>query len=383
MTSPAPPMAKRPRCTKCQSPTYPPSDEYWHIGDTPILLRSFTPRISRGSNSMTQLLVPRPAINPSTLARPAPAVAKYRKITAYSSASSPPFWIGASACGMCAIPYATSISSTNTSATGRVSSPITISSPPKNSSTPANPICENSSAVAPEPPIPPNQPKSFWAPCCMNNSPAAIRKITCVTGVNFASPESTPLAPVVAILDSFPSCPTTGLIVLTSGRPQPRPTPISGADRRARLLLPPRLHATHHIRQRLPFQRRLHRAPRRVRRLREHRLDVPPHGASRVRVSRGHGEELSALHRPVHVQQRDRRRRTRQQRPAARTQTRRRQTRPREEAQQPPDHRRVRVHARRQTLGGHRLASARREHGQHVDGHRESTADRHFRPGSV
>ena len=54
-------------------------------------------------------------------------------------------------------------------ATGVVRSPTTTSRPPKNSSTPASPMSENNSAVPPDSPMPPNQPKSFCAPCCMNN----------------------------------------------------------------------------------------------------------------------------------------------------------------------------------------------------------------------
>ena len=34
MTRPAPPIARLPRCTRCQSPTVPSSATYWHIGDT-------------------------------------------------------------------------------------------------------------------------------------------------------------------------------------------------------------------------------------------------------------------------------------------------------------------------------------------------------------
>src|ERR1035437_727788 len=42
MIRPAPPMAREPRCTRCQSPAIPSSEEYWHIGDTPMRLRSVT-----------------------------------------------------------------------------------------------------------------------------------------------------------------------------------------------------------------------------------------------------------------------------------------------------------------------------------------------------
>ena len=43
--SPAPPTALLPRCTKCQSFAYPPTLEYWHIGDTLIRFRNITSRI--------------------------------------------------------------------------------------------------------------------------------------------------------------------------------------------------------------------------------------------------------------------------------------------------------------------------------------------------
>src|SRR4029453_3997126 len=34
ITNPAPPIARLPRCTRCQSPINPSSATYWHIGDT-------------------------------------------------------------------------------------------------------------------------------------------------------------------------------------------------------------------------------------------------------------------------------------------------------------------------------------------------------------
>ena len=49
-TSPAPPTARDPRCTRCQSVANPSTLLYWHIGETPIRLRSVTPRIVSGSN---------------------------------------------------------------------------------------------------------------------------------------------------------------------------------------------------------------------------------------------------------------------------------------------------------------------------------------------
>src|SRR5258706_10615010 len=47
-TSPAPPAARLPRWTRCQSSGSPSTAEYWHIGDTTMRLRSVTPRIARG-----------------------------------------------------------------------------------------------------------------------------------------------------------------------------------------------------------------------------------------------------------------------------------------------------------------------------------------------
>src|ERR1019366_6500972 len=54
ITSPAPPCARAPRCTRCQSVANPSTDEYWHIGETPMRLaksteRSFSPRPSHRS----------------------------------------------------------------------------------------------------------------------------------------------------------------------------------------------------------------------------------------------------------------------------------------------------------------------------------------------
>src|SRR5271167_663914 len=42
ITRPAPPTAREPRCTRCQSFGKPSSDEYWHIGETAMRLRSTT-----------------------------------------------------------------------------------------------------------------------------------------------------------------------------------------------------------------------------------------------------------------------------------------------------------------------------------------------------
>jgi broad specificity phosphatase PhoE len=47
-TAPAPPCANLPRCTKCQSVTWPSCAEYWHIGEMTMRLRRRTPRSSIG-----------------------------------------------------------------------------------------------------------------------------------------------------------------------------------------------------------------------------------------------------------------------------------------------------------------------------------------------
>ena len=50
-TSPAPPVANWPRCTRCQSFGTPSTEEYWHIGDTQTRLRTVTSRRVIGLNS--------------------------------------------------------------------------------------------------------------------------------------------------------------------------------------------------------------------------------------------------------------------------------------------------------------------------------------------
>ena len=47
---PAPPTARLPRWTKCQSEANPSSLEYSHIGDTAIRFGKVTPRIVKGAN---------------------------------------------------------------------------------------------------------------------------------------------------------------------------------------------------------------------------------------------------------------------------------------------------------------------------------------------
>src|ERR1700719_3860486 len=55
-TSAAPPTARLPKCTRCQSVAKPSVLEYWHIGETTMRLRSRTSRICRLSNSTGRLL---------------------------------------------------------------------------------------------------------------------------------------------------------------------------------------------------------------------------------------------------------------------------------------------------------------------------------------
>src|SRR5207245_11749896 len=50
-TSPAPPMALAPRCTRCQSLGVPSTAQYWHIGDTTT---RFTNNRSRNRNGVNR-----------------------------------------------------------------------------------------------------------------------------------------------------------------------------------------------------------------------------------------------------------------------------------------------------------------------------------------
>ncbi len=52
ITSPAPPTARLPRWTKCQSVGRPSSAEYWHIGETKTRLRNSTPPSFKGEKSV-------------------------------------------------------------------------------------------------------------------------------------------------------------------------------------------------------------------------------------------------------------------------------------------------------------------------------------------
>ena len=54
-TTPAPPTARAPRCTRCQSSGMPSVAEYWHMGATQMRLRAVAPRRVKGSNSRLML----------------------------------------------------------------------------------------------------------------------------------------------------------------------------------------------------------------------------------------------------------------------------------------------------------------------------------------
>src|SRR5580704_6987873 len=51
ITNAAPPTARQPRCTRCQSLAKPSSLEYSHIGETAMRLRKVTPRMVSGEKS--------------------------------------------------------------------------------------------------------------------------------------------------------------------------------------------------------------------------------------------------------------------------------------------------------------------------------------------
>ena len=52
ITSPAPPTAREPRWTKCQSLANPSVLEYSHIGETATRFRKVTPRTTSGANRL-------------------------------------------------------------------------------------------------------------------------------------------------------------------------------------------------------------------------------------------------------------------------------------------------------------------------------------------
>jgi hypothetical protein len=74
-TTLAPPTAKRPYCTMCQSLAMPSSAEYWHMGEMTTRLRRVSPRRVRGLSSMAgavaSVIRGIPGGPPGTLPRPA------------------------------------------------------------------------------------------------------------------------------------------------------------------------------------------------------------------------------------------------------------------------------------------------------------------------
>src|SRR5260221_1476287 len=57
ITSPAPPTARDPRCTRCQSWANPSSLEYSHMGETAMRLRRVTPRIVSGEKRLGSAVI--------------------------------------------------------------------------------------------------------------------------------------------------------------------------------------------------------------------------------------------------------------------------------------------------------------------------------------
>src|SRR5512138_2655429 len=56
-TSAAPPTAREPRCTRCQSVAKPSWLVYWHIGETTMRLRKLMLRMVNGANRSDIVLV--------------------------------------------------------------------------------------------------------------------------------------------------------------------------------------------------------------------------------------------------------------------------------------------------------------------------------------
>ena len=70
MISPAPPAARLPRCTRCQSFGVPSSAEYIHIGETTTRFDSVRSRMRNGVNIGGGTTRPRPAAGPRSAGRP-------------------------------------------------------------------------------------------------------------------------------------------------------------------------------------------------------------------------------------------------------------------------------------------------------------------------
>ena len=61
ITRPAPPTARLPRWTRCQSVANPSTEEYWHMGETAMRLRKVTSRTVSGVNRF--MSVPRRSLS--------------------------------------------------------------------------------------------------------------------------------------------------------------------------------------------------------------------------------------------------------------------------------------------------------------------------------
>ena len=62
ITRPAPPTARDPRCTRCQSLAKPSSEEYSHMGETAIRLRKVISRIVKGEKRCMFYAFPAPPV---------------------------------------------------------------------------------------------------------------------------------------------------------------------------------------------------------------------------------------------------------------------------------------------------------------------------------
>ncbi len=80
ITRPAPPTARLPRCTRCQSFTVPSTAEYWHMGETTTRFGSTQSRIRKGANIGS-------GIDPSSV-RGRPARGRTHSVTSSTSSGS-------------------------------------------------------------------------------------------------------------------------------------------------------------------------------------------------------------------------------------------------------------------------------------------------------
>ena len=63
ITRPAPPTARLPRWTRCQSLANPSTEEYWHMGETAMRLRKVTSRTVRGVNKLALMFGPQRSLS--------------------------------------------------------------------------------------------------------------------------------------------------------------------------------------------------------------------------------------------------------------------------------------------------------------------------------